>query len=666
MEKIIQNCLPSEFIQKLSVSPIGGIMPECSIRKLTPDIWHVCFCYSLAQSCRQDECAAALTAGFWPDYTWSPHLTPEEGFIAAQHVFRTPAAIFRNEESTLILVPDISVTDHQPVPCFLDMDAPKRKIIIGMSCSEVYGHILYRKAHGAVFPQGEMKLAFYLFLYSEPLANPFRPVLDFYWEKYGKKDFLRLSASKKDLLPYVKHTYHWAFESWKNTVWQEFEENEISVGAPAFIVTASQSPNYTGIPHQREALSIWNQAWFCSLRSASGLYRYARRTKDQKLMEFAWKTKELALAFPQKDGLFSSVIATEMEFFHDGTQQNMRSLGWETRFWGNSDRNPFSDSIKTSPYHILDMSFTAEYMLIWYEELEEDPRLLQYALRYADRLICLQDEKGFFPGWTDASGERLGVLDDSPETSMSAAFLLHCYRLTRSSLYLDAALKALDAVSKEIIPAGRWEDFETYWSCSHFWSDKAGTKIPRNNMYKQCNFSMYFTALAFLEAHKATGNHSYLSSGTRVLDEILMTQSSYQPSAFTVPVIGGFGVMNCDAELNDARQSLFSVLILQYGQLLNNEEYIQRGLAALRISFSMMYCPENPEAKIQWEKAWPFFNEKDYGFNMENYGHNGEITNEGVGIGEFTIYDWGNGAASEAYLRLLDLFGVEYINQAIK
>lgn len=79
----------------------------------------------------------------------------------------------------------------------------------------------------------------------------------------------------------------------------------------------------------------------------------------------------------------------------------------------------------------------------------------------------------------------------------------------------------------------------------------------------------------------------------------------------------------------------------------------------------MMYCPENPEAKLQWEKAWPFFNELDYGFNMENYGHNGETSSEGIGIGEFTIYDWGNGAASEAYERLLDMYGQEYVNQEL-
>lgn len=39
--------------------------------------------------------------------------------------------------------------------------------------------------------------------------------------------------------------------------------------------------------------------------------------------------------------------------------------------------------------------------------------------------------------------------------------------------------------------------------------------------------------------------------------------------------------MNADAELNDARQSLFSEVILRYGHLLGREEYLQRGEAAL-------------------------------------------------------------------------------------
>lgn len=71
----------------------------------------------------------------------------------------------------------------------------------------------------------------------------------------------------------------------------------------------------------------------------------------------------------------------------------------------------------------------------------------------------------------------------------------------------------------------------------------------------------------------------------------------------------------------------------------------------------MMYCPQNPLTKVQWEKVYPFFGEKDYGFTMENYGHGGRTSPEGEGMGEFIIYDWGNGAAAEAYNRILDKFG---------
>jgi hypothetical protein len=106
---------------------------------------------------------------------------------------------------------------------------------------------------------------------------------------------------------------------------------------------------------------------------------------------------------------------------------------------------------------------------------------------------------------------------------------------------------------------------------------------------------------------------------------------------------------------------LFAELILQYGKELNIEEYKQRGTAALKSSFVMMYCPENPKTKEQWEKVYPFFNEKDYGFMMENYGHIGVTDSHGLGIGEFTIYDWGNGAAAEAYNRVVDHFGKEYL-----
>jgi hypothetical protein len=52
------------------------------------------------------------------------------------------------------------------------------------------------------------------------------------------------------------------------------------------------------------------------------------------------------------------------------------------------------------------------------------------------------------------------------------------------------------------------------------------------------------------------------------------------------------------------------------------------------------------------EKVSPWFGPEDYGFNMENYSHGGRTSPEGKGMGVLTIYDWGNGAAAEAVLRL--------------
>lgn len=61
------------------------------------------------------------------------------------------------------------------------------------------------------------------------------------------------------------------------------------------------------------------------------------------------------------------------------------------------------------------------------------------------------------------------------------------------------------------------------------------------------------------------------------------------------------------------------------------------------------------------EKRFPLFGPEDYGFMMENYGHSGKTGPEGTGMGEFTIYDWGNGAAAEAYNRLLDHYGESFV-----
>ena len=657
--------LPATFdkiVQQIQFDNIGEVKGLSEVTVIDENTLHFNITFALSDNVIQDDWRVIITPGFEPSFHWAPHLTPTDNHIVEQHVFRSPALIVNDDSRAFMLIPDLDIMKKgTPVRWYMDLNAPENQLVLGMSDYEVEQHILFKRASSTLYPKGEIEIGFYLMHYQdeESINNPFRKALDFLWSNWGHDLYESGNPVDVDLERYVEHTYNWAFNSWEESVWQEFEIKGKKVGAPVFIVNVTQSPNYPGEVNEREFRSIWNQAWFSSLRSASGLYRYARRTSNDDLMEKALLTKELALSFPMKEGFFYGLVGTHMhEVEIDGHKYN-RSKGWDNLYWGNSNRNPYTWNPAESPFHILDMSWTALLMLRWYDELEKDERLLEYAKTYAESLLKTQTEDGFFPGWLNIDTlEPLLHMNDSPESSMSVTFLLKLYELTDDAKYRDAALKAMNAIIEDIIPSGRWEDFETYWSCSRYGSEHlVGNKELRNNMYKHNNFSMFWTAEALFESYKLTYDKKYLQYGQRTLDELLMTQASWQPPYMYVNVLGGFGVLNADAEWNDSRQSLFSELILQYGKLLDMPEYMERGHVALKASFVMMYSPDNPETKEQWEKVYPFFGEEDYGFMMENYGHGGRTGPEGEGIGEFTIYDWGNGAAAEAYNRILDKFG---------
>jgi len=624
--------------------------------------------WQIAQPVQQDELAITFQLTLSPDFWWVPHLAPAAGDCIAQHVFRSPALIAAQADDVLVIVPDLDICGRSPdTPWFLDLDAPQRMAWLGMSCTSIPEHVRYQKVAGMTFAPGEVTLGFFWSAYTdhESPLNPWRRVTQFLWSLYGQPLFQQHEPLTVPLDRYVAHVYTWAFDTWQNALWQEFDLAGQNVGAPAFIVNVTESPNYPGEKNMREFLSIWNQAWFSSLRSASGLYRYAQRTGDAALLAKANLTKEFALAAPMQDGIFPSVYRTTMTQVEIEGNMYTRTDGWSSGYWTNSNRTPREQGITDAWYHILDASWTVLLMLRWYAELAADERLLTYGTRYGERLLLLQDEEGFFPGWLHPETfAPADMLRQSPETSMSVTCLLTLAELTDDRRYHVAALRAMDAVLNEIVPGGRWEDFETYWSCCGFGKETYyGRRIPRNGLYKQCNFSMFWTAEALLACYQATGEEHYLQWGRRTLDELAMTQQSWQPPYIYIPALGGFGVMNFDGEWNDSRQSLFAELFMDYYRETGDSMLFERGIAALKSSFVMMYCPENPAAKALWEKVWPFFGPADYGFTMENYGHTGYTTPEGGGIGEFTIYDWGNGAAAEARNRIWDHYGDLYIDR---
>ena len=662
--------LEGEDCLRFSAPELAGCgLPRVEVSDAGEDWRRVRMTWDVPATVVQDELSVRFDLGFEPGLWWAPHLAPEEGYVMAQHVFRSPALIAQRGSLTLVIVPDLDIVGRRPEnPWFMDTDAVRRRMWLGMVKTEIPEHVLFKKAPGMIFAPGTVELGFFLAAYHDraEVKNPWSKAAGFLWKRWGRPLFEKGEPIPASLQSYVRRTYDWAFRGWGKFVWQEFDIGGTRVGAPQFIVNISQSPNYPGPWYQREFLSIWNQAWFSSLRSASGLYRYARGLNDETLLRKARLTKELALAAPMKDGLFPAVIGTPNDIVEVEGQKLRRPRGWDEARWSNSDRCPEDHGITPDWFHVLDSSWTALLMLRWHRELEKDARLLDYARTYGERLLSLQDPAGFFPGWLHPATHEPGpVMNRTPETSLSATFLFALAEATGEAKYRDAALRAMDAVLREIVPQGLWLDFETYWSCCGWGRDtRLGRKVERNAMHKQNTFSMFWTAEALLAAYRATGRASYLDWGRRTLDELSMAQQVWQPPFIHVPALGGFGVMNADGEWNDSRETLFAELFLDFYRETGDPVCFERGVAALMSGFVMMYCPENPVVKAMWEKVYPWFGPEDYGFTMENYGHGGRTSAEGEGMGLFTIYDWGNGAAAEAAMRILDHYGQVFIDRA--
>ncbi|WP_188454904.1 hypothetical protein [Virgibacillus oceani] len=571
---------------------------------------------------------------------WKPHLSPEEDMVVGDFVFRSPAIIFEKADSMFALIPDIDFLNEQrTAPHVMDYVDTERKLFYGLGHYEKTKHVYHRSVHKSIFLEsGQTLFRFYLAEWKQTEGKrDFTPVVTFLWERFGKRKMAGNTSSLKDLEIYAKHAYDWAFNRWENVVWQEFEHNQKAVGGCVFIVRAAQSPGRGEENNWRERKSLWNQAWFSSLRSAYGYRLWGDKWNNPDMIRRAELAKNFALAAPQTNGLFPSVYWANAE------------QGWENGNWGHSDRRPEHHE---EYGHLLDMSWTCLWMLKWYRDIEQNDDLLAYSKKYAERLLKLQHANGSFPAWVhEVTGKPSPYLFDSPETSMHVWLLSRLYSITEDDRFLEAAERGMEFVMKHIIPHGRWEDFELYWSCSRSWDGKKyGEKDKRSGLYNQCNFSIYWTAEALKELYAVTKEEEYLLEGEKVLAELSLYQAIWEPHYLGVPTLGGFGVMTSDDEWNDARHSLFALTYLDYFNLTGKEEYHCRGIWAMRASFYLMYCPENPLIKERYEKTFPHFGERDYGFEMEN-SHHGE--NDEFHTGEFTIFDWGNGSAASSLGEIL-------------
>ncbi len=579
-----------------------------------------------------------------PVEVWVPHLTPEPGNVIGDAVFRSPAVLVADGDIALAFLVDLDdVSRAAGFRVWLDYDHPRSTVTLAAGDYREEGHAFFVRRPARRPSGSEVRLRLHVVASrkAEDRKNPYGMAARWLWQRWGRPG--HEGAAVPPWPQFMDRIVRWAFSSdgWGESVWQRVDLDRVSAAAPVFIVDVTRHPK---VPPQRrtwrEPRSIWNQAWFSTQRCANGLLRHSRRVGSADLEERAHQMTRIALAAPRHGGLFPSVLVATGEGSRD----------WR---WTSSDRRPQSAS--ENACHLADAAFTCRMLLEWHA-LTGDARALAYVRPFAERLVALQRPSGAVPGWVEPDGRVPGELAEGPASAVAVTFLLELAgRVEKTNggapAWRKAALRALpflEGVARE----GRWEDFETYYSCSRWGAPELlGRRVPRNGVYKQNTLSIAWCAEAFLQAWRATRKRRFLGLSRRCIDELSLYQAVWDPPFLPAPAHGGFGVMNADSEWNDARQSLFAPLYLELGRETSDPELTERGVSALRASFSMLYCPENAALARAYERRFPFFGPESYGFMMENQGHGG-----GEPVGTFTIFTWGPGSALAAAATVRDRF----------
>jgi len=333
------------------------------------------------------------------------------------------------------------------------------------------------------------------------------------------------------------------------------------------------------------------------------MYLHGQTVNDRQLMQRAVNVLNLALLAPQKNGIAPSI------FYFDSAGGH-----WVAdHAWGGID-----DGRNLPMFH---NAWTCYWMLQWIDLApERRSEILRYAGSFADFLLRNQKESGVIPSWYDSESLKpvATLRDENAETAGAALFLAEYFKRTKEQKYLEAAERSMRYIFADILPARKWFDYETFFSCSRkpiSFFDSYTRQHPQNTL------SMHQAAEACLELYKLTGKEEYKARGIEIIDYLCLYQQVWSPRWLSCELFGGFGVQNTDAEWSDSRQGYFAVTLMNYYELTGEREYFERGVAALRAMFSL-------------------FESSTSARTAENYAHSGYDQPAGV-----TGLHWGTGSS---------------------
>ena len=622
------------------------------------------------------------------DYSFVPHLRPRENMVIADHVFRSPVIMMRQGDIFFAVVPDLKLLSDAyqggPARYYLDFvlsggENHSPAVCFGLGRTRPTGHVYFESAFRNPLELGggqSLTLGYYLVVDRGGFSTG--ELVDFLWERFGRE---HLDSGLPQVASWDRYASAGLNRMFKRSdLFKEFElDGQHCGGTVGIHLLTRKGVRLMGLRElngylrfqdtalflQRAVLEriterprgarllesltyrygprvppqILFGSWFNNLRSAYGAYWFARKWNDHELLESALAVKNLAILAPREKGAFPAVCyATEDGLYWSRGTRAFKHIDW---------------------YHTADCSTTAYYMVLWFRDHEGDPRLLGRCREYAEFLLNIQLASGAFPAWVQLAGTGPRIspdLRESATTACSAMFLAMLYTVDRDPRYLESAVKACDFLAAEVIPDQKWFDYETFYSCSH---KRLGLFDAYTGTYPQNTLSMYWAAEALRLVHIATGDGKYLELGTEVANHLCLYQQVWDPPFLSINAFGGFGVMNTDGEWNDSRQALFAPLLMDYFRLTGGASYMERGIAALRASFTLMYLDEN------WKVApanMGAFKTDEMGSVAENYGHFGyDHRTSG-----YLESDWGPGSACQAAAYVQKHYGDIFVDTVEK
>jgi hypothetical protein len=502
-----------------------------------------------------------------PDWSYSPSV----GGFNPDAQYKAPLILTQERRRAFGIVPDLAVLTRELIRrCAhsLDLNVPAGpRLSVGFIPARTHFHSVFMEDLDSTWTADRPFVNSYYLLVTAaaPPGEAFREAVRFHWEKFGRQELAAAAQEQNGTDAAYRSLGLW--DDWRNQVWEK-ESREHWLTVP--LGSGSTGGAVRTVRWGRPDPSVYMSSWFNSVRTAVGMALYAKRRESRELLDLATGTIRLALAAPGRDGAFKCIAVPR-----DGSV-----------VWAAGDGS--GDSVKTG-YLGFDMSWTAYWLLKWRAAgLPESDAILPRCRRLADFFIARQLEDGMIPTRFDESGATQPELSRMlmAETGPAALFLLELYSADRNPRYLEAALRALQFLEREVIPQRKWFDYETFFSCSPrtIWFDEKTQQWPANDL------ALIPSVEAFLSAYRATGNTEFLTRGQALLDYLLLYQQSWTNPALenlscASMLLGGFTTQNSDAEWSDARQSQAGNVLLDYYRVTGKAEYLERGVSALRSQF---------------------------------------------------------------------------------